>query len=280
MKFKEFLTFLYEKGTSYYIWDWVTEYRLPVSPKFFEEIFYKEKKTETCFIAMEFNRIPSLKRRQNKKNQMSTFQRTKDTNIFWGAGARSWYNWSEDHESVVAEIKGQVTLEGNSDMWAFPDGMGRRWIDVPSILRYNTELTNTLGQIRKELKTIYQNQIPRLDLEVKYFFNSSGNIVFRNIDDYPKDKAKLIKNYIGIANALLKKYKNKLLNIIKEQPLAPKAHYQETLCYNYTITKLWILTDNKEATFERHKDELKGLRYDFTTPDKLLKHVNSANKKA
>ena len=278
MKFKDYLSLTEKNGSSRQIWSWMHSYRLPMSPKFFEQVFYNDKKSETCFIAMKFDRIDSLKRRQHKKNQMSSFQKTKDTLIFWGAGNLSWKTYTIDNETIVAEVQGQITLRGNSDLWAFADAQGRRWIDVKGIVRYGTNLTNSLNDIIQELRTIYLNKIPELNLEVPYHYTPKGNIVFSDIDNYPKDKAKLIKTYIDISYDLLKKYKNKLLNIVKEEPLAPKAHYQETLCYNYSIKKLWIITDDKQATLERHKDELNGLDYEFTTPEKLMKHVNSSNK--
>ena len=65
MTFKNYIT--EKNNSSVKILNFIRYGYIPLSPKFFEEVF--GKRTKYCFISMKLDRIESLIRRQNKKNQ-------------------------------------------------------------------------------------------------------------------------------------------------------------------------------------------------------------------
>jgi hypothetical protein len=105
---------------------------IPLSPKFMDETFgYQDT---YCFKSIQIDRVQSAFKRQNKKNQVSTFFYFKEPEeVFWGVGARSWMSYYPNRESCVVVMHGKVTMKGTTDLWSFPDDIGRRWIYLNAI---------------------------------------------------------------------------------------------------------------------------------------------------
>ena len=139
MNFKRYL--VEKNDSSVQILKFIEDGLIPLSPKFFEDNFREKEKY--CFIAMKPNRADSIIKRQHKKNQMSTFTKFSNINIFWGADSLDWYNDYVNYETVVGVLKGKITLQGSTDLWTHIDAQGRRWIDIGELIsfsyRYSTK---------------------------------------------------------------------------------------------------------------------------------------------
>ncbi len=278
MTFKNYLN---EKNdSSRKIYSWMKQFRLPVTPKFFEETFGVQE--EYCFKAVTPNRLSSVYKRQNKKNQTSTFVHFNDTNIFWGAGEMGWYNQNPDNATLVAILKGKVTIKGTTDLWSFAETAGRRWIDIKSILRYNTELTDVLGLVSKRLQKNYTKGIKNLELEqIQTHETKSGNIVYNNDEKSPerdRDLNKLITLYINLAYESFKYYKKDLLKSYRTD-ITKRAHYNEHLCYDYEVKRVIVLSEDPENTKEVYKLDYKEVEYtsDINYLKKELKKYQKLN---
>ena len=208
---------------------------LPISPKFFEEVF--GKRTKYCFISMKLDRIESLIRRQNKKNQISTFTDWKDTNIFWGAEGLEWgYNL----ETAVAVLKGNITLQGNNDLWTQYDKHGRRWIDAGE-LRDNLNGMDKIGRI-----------LIKISDEIAVEFQKKYQYI--PVKKRPDEKYinEYITHYFDISYKILKKYKDELIKGVDKFAL---GSYNEVLCYNYKIEKI-IISGADEDYFTKNQKKL------------------------
>jgi len=169
MKFKQFIQ---EKNhSSNKIINHIYDKMLPISPKFFEEVF--AYKSAYCFIAIKPKRIDSLIKRQHKKNQLSTFTDWKDTNIFWGADDMLW-KYDEEGElntAYIAVLKGKVSFWGPNDLWTEYDSQGRRWINmVYYIDRYNDRYSTIFKKILKEIDKKFITNVYDDDLTDKQDF--------------------------------------------------------------------------------------------------------------
>ena len=261
MNFKEYL----QEDTSRAIWSWMKAWRIPLSPKFMAEVF-PENNNLYCFRAIKPERVSSLWRRQKSKNQVSTFVDWKDDTIFFGAGS---FRWEEDI-TIVAVLKGSVTMRGTVDMWTFPDSQGRRWIDVKNIIKYNTTFTDVLNDVVNYIKQNYPKKVQKLDLNYDYHVTPKGNMVYKldKSDDSlsKKDKNKLITAYIDTSYEALKKFKSKIQKASDEK-LAPKAHYNEYTCYDYTIIELIIYATENNPKLEPLLEELDSKKIKYKVVD-------------
>ncbi len=258
-------------------------WRLPITPKFFEELF--EQKEQYCFMALRPERVKSLYKRHHKKGQMSTFTDYKDTSIFWGAGNLNWYNYYEDNVTFVGVMKGKVTVKGTSDLWTFYETQGRRWIDIKAILRYNTELSRTLGLIQEELQKKFIKKLDNLDLEhVTYHVTEGGNMSWQNTWEKGQDFKKIITAYFDCSYDAIRKYKKELQKSY-EIGISELSKYNEHLCYDYKVQKLYIISENPSNTRLKMAfvfDNLLGKDFEFVTKDELhqnLQKLQSINKK-
>jgi hypothetical protein len=234
MKFKDYI----QESKSKSILQKIRFNYLPISPKFFEEVFGAKEKY--CFMAMQKKRIPSLYKRQHKKNQISTFTKWINTDIFWGAEGLNW-----EGSTIVAVLKGKVTLEGNSDLWTEYDSQGRRWIDVGELKSnslFQDNLIKTLSKLTLEIRTEFTSD--------KYYPEFDENIKTN------KDKQQYIKDFFDISYKYLKKYKTQLENAIDNV-----ANYNEVLCYDYEIVELLIYDSNLTPLDKTDLNNIKKIKY-------------------
>ena len=199
MTFRDYLS---EKNdSSRAIWSWMKDWRIPLSPKFMSEVF-PENNNMYCFRAVPPDRISTLWRRSKSKKQVSTFTDFRDNTIFFGAGSFGWDN----NLTTVSVLKGNVTIRGTVDLWTFPDGLGRRWIDVNSIMKYNTPFTEVLGKIRDEIKIQFPKVLNTLPLStIGYHITPKGNVSWEMTDEFSgKDKNVIIKAYMDTVYKVIK----------------------------------------------------------------------------
>jgi hypothetical protein len=231
--------------------EFIKHWRIPITPKFWEQTF--GTKDSICFQALRFERLDSLFKRQHKKNQVSTFLNFKNTDIFWGPGGL----WKDENLTIIAILKGKVTVHSETDLWSFPLKSGRRWIDVKSLISSGT-LTTTAQffyDVQQEVKHNF-----RLWGEKKYpdelDFNKSkvGNIIIKTKKLSNKDKYNIIKNYYDISYDSLKKHK-------KRFDIKQITDYDELLCYDYEVKELIIIVKTNDENTEIQKIKAKVKNY-------------------
>jgi hypothetical protein len=149
-----------------------------------------------------------------------------------------------------------VTIRGTVDLWTFPDGLGRRWIDVGNIMKYNTPFTEVLGKIQNEIKIQFPKVLNTLPLStIGYHITPKGNVSWEMTDEFSgKDKNVIIKAYMDTAYKAIKKYKNELRKSTKE--LAKNSHYNEYPCYDYKVIEVFVYTTHKNDDFFKVIDQL------------------------
>jgi hypothetical protein len=265
MGFKTFL----ESRSSLLI-DYMINGYIPVSPKFFDDI--KTSKIQYCFIAIRPTRIDSLLKRQGKKNQMSTFTKWTETDIFWGPTGDDWVGADF---TVVGVLKGTAAFEANKDIWTLFDVAGRRWINADQNMFAEPDpLNNVFIDISGELKDyLYYNY---KDLE-------SGDD-FRGLDS--SEKRKLIAGYFDTAYRELKKNTKRIQKALEYDGYT--YDYNEVLCHSYKIQEILIIPKNNQvlgntAELEKltQKADKAGIKYTITDTqgtEKILKKYQKKNK--
>jgi len=281
MNFKEYLN--EKEFRSEKIFQWIKYWRIPISPKFWKETF--GDKEQYCFQAIEPDRIDSLFKRQHKKNQVSTFTEWRSTNIFWGADGMDWAG----SQTLIAILKGKVTVQGSEDLWTFFEKNGRRWIDVKSMLASDTgsDLALTMYLVQTEIKKNFKDKIKHSRYRFYFDFEKSPNkdIIFDEKLFTNKDNREIIQWYFDITYDAIKKYKKKIQKGAQEQI---KYSYNEHLCYDYTVQEvLVILEDDKDLDqYDDAKDVLRKVqKYTNKTSivsvketEKILKEYRKKNK--
>ncbi len=286
MNFKDYLndTINEKSYSSRDIWDWMRTYRIPLSPKFFEEVFYADKKEQICFVSRQPHRIKSLYKRQNSKNQISAFTDYKDASIFWGAAGLNWHGDYKNNESLVAVLKGKVTIKGTSDLWTSYDAGGRRWINVSTNIRHDTEFSKILQKIQSDIKKNYLSGLKDIEFETLRWVSKNGGLIWNNTNDKTpqrgRDYQKAIKLYFDCAYDAIKKYKKELL-VVGKKGLAKEAKYNEVLCYDYKVEKVFVLSDDRYDTMFTYDWMIDALKeYEYVDKFKLdaeLKKIKAKN---
>jgi hypothetical protein len=266
MGFKEYIKESYDTDVMFkhLMWDGY----IPISPKFFKELF--GDKGGYCFMTIDSDRVSSLSKRQGKKNQMSTFTKWTNTDIFWGAWGFNWkYNDNNEINSTyVAVLKGKISLESNTELWSdFETKSGRRWVspDVPDS-SFKNDFTSVLLKISDELKNFIRNKFSYID-DPKDFLS------FKN--EY---KYELIKEYMDLTYKLLKKYKNELSKAVQKT----SSKYNEVLCYDYKVQELLIYQGASSTTEAIESAKKQNIKYKIFTDigdlEKALKNYQKKNK--
>ncbi len=243
-----FRNYLQEKNSSEKILSFIQNHNLPVSPKFFEDTFNQKEKT--CFISFQPERIADLTKLQNTKKSISTFTKFRDTEIFWGAEGINWKtsSTSPNYETCVAVLKGKYTLQGSDDLWSNFDQAGRRWLVLDNLTEFKV-----FDKIRTEL------------IKGKEKILNQG---FVNIT-----RNELITQYMDLSYSLIKKYHKELLSFQEQEP---KYGYNEVLCYEYKIKKIFFITKDIRDTARVFKYDIKRMKkYDFEyieVKDDILGH--------
>lgn len=253
------------------IMGFIKKFALPVSPKFFKEIF--GEKEQYCFVALQAKRLDSLINRQNNINQTSTFTKFSNTDIFWGPKIINWKYDSEDdffpnRESVVAVLKGTSIIEGASDLWSLYETGGRRWIDIDRITTEvdNKKIQNIFKKMHKELKQDIKTGIKDFDSDLNKL--NIDDIIFKLISwegyepdvkaTLDKDRGKFIKYYFDSAYNVIRKYTKELKSL---STIKKVDGYNEVLCNKYKIIKLFFLSyDLEDAEMGMDKNIKKILK--------------------
>jgi hypothetical protein len=250
--------------------------RIPISPKFWEEnVGVKEG---YCFQSMEPDRLSSLFKRQGKKNQVSAFIHFKSPVIFWGAEGLSWYGLKGNSLTVVAILKGKMTVHGELDLFTSFDGQGRRWVDVRGLNMLNTADTNTqkfFKLVQYDVRQQFEIWLTKeYDLDYKNIFLSS----FSDLSN--KTLNKIIKKYFDLSYEAIKRR----LPILKYEKMF--FEYDEVLCYNYKVEKLLFIyergdneaIEDAESLKEKYKSKTKIEIVNPKEAEKILKQYQKKNK--
>ncbi len=292
MIFKDYVK-LVEQGKKYSsdkILTHVSLFRIPILTKDFEKIFGKQK--SICFQAMRFNRIPSLMKRQHKRNSVSTFTSWDTPNIFWGAKGAEWLG---SDLTAVAVLEGNVSMKFPMDGWTHIGSVGRRWIDVNDLHdnHSHVKLSKVLKKLKEYVFFHFTKKIKNYDdgRFIDYIsLDSSYREVKFSADLKNNDEAKqfIIESYFDITTAAFKKYKYEIEEAMRDDL---KDDYNEVLCYNYKVKEINILLsdgyyDNvgTQEDLDYLNDILKSnnikvkINY-FTKIKDLEKHLKSWQKK-
>jgi len=262
MTFKNYMT--EKRSSSLEIFKLMKTFNIPITPKSWEKIF--GVKEQYCFQSVKITRIDSLFKRQNKKNQVSTFVDFQDQKIFWGPEDLERL----DTNGIVAVLKGKVTLQGEIDIYSDYTSDGRRWIDYgylqgtkkTKVLEYLKLVRNDIiYQFEKYLKdsmyesliTVYHSGIT--SLEINYGELNS------------KDRQEVIKKYFDITNKALEKYSFAL----EKEDLA--GAYDEHLCYDYKVQEILITEENWWGDEKLNAAE--GLKKDICKYTKKIRIVTT-----
>jgi hypothetical protein len=246
MGFKKYIN----EGSSDKILKYIYRKKIPLSPKFFEEVF--GDKERYCFVSMMPNRVPSIIKRQGKKNQVSAFNYFTDTEIFFGAWGLNWENETGGN-TIVVVLKGKSTLVSPEDSWSNYDSAGRRWVDP---VQYKNMMPDT--KFAGVLTGIQDDIYKEFESFVKQFgFENPAEMDNAAVEDKIPGKIlhKIIKVYFDISYKYLKKYKSQLLK--HNFNMNPTYGYNEILCYNYKVQEIIVI----EAPERKRLDDYDKWKY-------------------
>jgi hypothetical protein len=275
MKFKDYIN----ESTSQSIIRKMERGDIPLSPKFMDETFGFQD--TYCFKAIQIDRVQSAFKRQFKKNQVSTFFHFKEPEkVFWGVGARNWSEYYPNRETCIVVLHGKVTIKGTTDLWSFPDGQGRRWIELNAIKRYKSDLTKVLTDIQTEMiKDLKKKNLKFKQIEVFYY--TSDLDIDNDYDKTPErdsDIALLIKEYFNSAYKILSKYKDKIQEAIKIG-ITNRAHYNEFVCHSYKVERVFLITDDIKDTKRKYPEAFE-YNLEHKTVNQVVKELKKYQKES
>jgi hypothetical protein len=254
MKFSEYLQ---EKNNSSVIMlTYIDGNLIPISPKFFEEVF--GEKTGYCFRAIHPTEkdLKKLFSRQNKKSQVSAFMNYKKPSfIFYGATDMTWGSYYSQN-TIIAVLKGKSTIRTPEDSWSVYDKQGRKWIQpVEYIQNYNgSKVGKVFDKILSDIRELKRG----IGTNPAYLTNDLS------AEDLNKYKQQYIKKYIDGAYDIIKTHKDELLNAIQKDKIQT---YDEILCYDYKVIELIHITPtytNKAITAEDAEKMAKKYNVKYT----------------
>ncbi len=304
--FKLFLEKRYKQSSAETILNYMWRGGIPVVPKFFEETFGKTEMY--CFQAIEPHRIPSVLKRQHKKNSVSTFTHWDDPErIFWGAEGLGWHDDYIGGLTIVAVLKGKVAFKGGTDLWTATNShSGRRWI-IPGSIR--GEIGRVLNNLSHRIKKEFRFEVPNLDL--KYFkplfdkgykvywdYNYTSYDAYEGLweigdeytkslnsgkkikkSDFNKEKNKVIKLYHDIAYSMIKKYKKEIEQAMRIDLQDVSTQYNEVLCYDYQVQEFIVYF---EGSYNEFIDEYPDVADELSKTGvhwNVFRYLKSINKK-
>ena len=259
---------------------WMRRQYIPLTPKVVEKIVGKKIPVKSFHITGP----ESLHRMKNvltSKKSLSTFTMTnKDEKLAKGGGIQT-------KGGIIFYIEGNLLAQKTIDFDTVPDKTGRRWVDSFNIFGDR----QTWPAMVKKAKLGWEKIEREMDKIGKKYHDrwmlpgdDPNNLSYEEYKELAKKEqgpliAKMIKDYIDLANKALKTNKKKFINSLITPPYkGSTGWWNEILVYNVKIVDMFVLKrvlptsgPGLPATYEagRTMEELEKLASAATASDPI-----------
>ena len=223
--------------------DWMRRQYIPLTPKVVERVVGKKIPVKTFHITGPES-LHRVKNVLNSKKSLSTFTMTnKEEKLAKGGGIQT-------KGGIIFYIEGNLLAQRAIDFDTVPDKTGRRWVDSYNVFgdRQTWPIIvkkAKLGwdEIEREMSKIRNKYEDRWMLPG----DDPNNLSYEEYKELAKKEqgpliAKMIKDYIDLANKALMGYKKQFLkNLISPPKKRTTGWWNEILVYNVKIIDIFVL---------------------------------------
>ena len=223
--------------------DWMRRQYIPLTPKVVERVVGKKIPVKSFHITGPES-LHRVKNVLNSKKSLSTFTMTnKEEKLAKGGGIQT-------KGGIIFYIEGNLLAQRAIDFDTVPDKTGRRWVDSYNVFgdRQTWPIIvkkAKLGwdEIEREMRKIRNKYEDRWMLPG----DDPNNLSYEEYKELAKKEqgpliAKMIKDYIDLANKALMGYKKQFLkNLISPPKKRTTGWWNEILVYNVKIVDIFVL---------------------------------------
>ena len=234
--------------------DWIRRgHHIPLTPKTIEKAVGKKIPIKSFHITGP-DGLPHVKSILNRKKSISTFTATHEQEkLSKGRGIQTGMG------GIILYVEGNLLAQRGMDFDTVPDKQGRRWVsshyvfDGDKMIWTNAVKRakldwNTLEKEMNKIERIYHDRWMNLDYDDPEYLEYEDYKAAVKKDIGPL-VAKMIKDYIDLANKTLIKHKKLFKKSLINPKMKQNAWWNEILIYNTKIIDLFVLdrlmrTDN------------------------------------
>ena len=235
---------------------WMRQKYIPLSPKVVEKIVGKKIPVKSFHITGPES-LHRVKNVLNSKKSLSTFTMTnKEEKLAKGGGIQT-------KGGIIFYIEGNLLAQRSIDFDTVPDTNGRRWVDSFNVFGDR----QTWPAMVKKAKLGWEE----IEREMDDIARAAEKLWLKDDDlDYNEYKAlakkeqgpliaKMIKDYIDLANKTLRTNKKKFIDRLITPPKEKRTGWwNEILVYDVKIVDMFVLKrvlpNEKEKDFEKRFD--------------------------
>ena len=223
--------------------DWMRRQYIPLTPKVVEKVVGKKIPVKSFHITGPES-LHRVKNVLNSKKSLSTFTMTnKEEKLAKGGGIQT-------KGGIIFYIEGNLLAQRAIDFDTVPDKTGRRWVDSYNVFGDR----QTWPIIVKKAKLGWDEIERKMDKISKKYYkrwmlpgDDPNNLEYNEYKELAKKEqgpliAKMIKDYIDLANKALMGYKKQFLkNLISPPKKRTTGWWNEILVYNVKIVDIFVL---------------------------------------
>ena len=255
---------------------WIRQKHIPLTPKVVESIVGKKIPVKSFHITGPES-LHRVKNVLNSKKSLSTFTMTnKEEKLAKGGGIQT-------KGGIIFYIEGNLLAQRAIDFDTVPDKTGRRWVSSYNVFGDRGTWPNIVDKAGLGWRET-ERELDDIARTAEKLWLDDGELDYNEYKALAKKEqgpiiAKMIKDYIDLANKTLRKYKKQFIeNLISPPKKRTTGWWNEILVYNVKIVDIFVLErvlptsgPGLPATYEagRTMEELEKLASAATASDPI-----------
>ena len=241
--------------------NWMRRQYIPLTPKVVEKIVGKKIPVKSFHITGPES-LHRVKNVLNSKKSLSTFTMTnKEEKLAKGGGIQT-------KGGIIFYIEGNLLAQRTIDFDTVPDKQGRRWVDSFNVFGNRGDWPIIVKKAKLGWDDI-ERKMDNIARAAEKLWLDDGELDYNEYKALAKKEqgpliAKMIKDYIDLANKALRGYKTKFINNLISPPKKRTiGWWNEILVYDVKIIDMFILNrvigDPKKNIMNHTRAEIEKL---------------------
>tara|TARA_B100000683_G_C12404706_1_gene521184 strand:+ start:184 stop:1095 length:912 start_codon:yes stop_codon:yes gene_type:complete len=218
---------------------WMRQQYIPLTPKAVERVVGKKIPVRTFHITSP-NHLPRMKSVLASKKSLSTFTMTnKEEKLAKGGGIQT-------KGGIIFYLEGHLLAQRTIDFDTVPDKQGRRWVDSFNVFGNRQDWPIIVKKAKLGWDDI-ERKIDDIEKAAEKLWLVDGELDYNEYKALAKKEqgpiiAKMIKDYIDLANKALRGYKKQFINNLISPPKKETiGWWNEILVYDVKIIDMFVL---------------------------------------
>ena len=218
---------------------WMRQQYIPLTPKAVERVVGKKIPVRTFHITSP-NHLPRMKSVLASKKSLSTFTMTnKEEKLAKGGGIQT-------KGGIIFYLEGHLLAQRTIDFDTVPDKQGRRWVDSFNVFGNRQDWPIIVKKAKLGWDDI-ERKIDDIEKAAEKLWLVDDEIDYNEYKALAKKEqgpliAKMIKDYIDLANKALRGYKKQFINNLISPPKKETiGWWNEILVYDVKIIDMFVL---------------------------------------